>query len=264
MKQKILFFYFLFFNLISLNSFNILFISQNYQDDSIFIDDCKNFIEEIINFNPICHYSEYMNFYYIIQKENISKNNDFYNFELSNEKFFKLIDKINIKANMAIIVINSKNRESMGGEIGKNNFPVIIITNHAKKRTILHELGHSLFKLGDEYDGEIKVLPSEYVIKNFKNLSLTKENPEWDNIKSLVGERDFSNYEGGLLRKKGVYRAYKNCLMRNIENDLCPVCFYYAVSILNSITDKNKDFRELLNNRCNIKNFKLEKVFMSS
>ncbi|HOJ63750.1 MAG TPA: M64 family metallopeptidase [Spirochaetota bacterium] len=265
LKLRLFLIFFLFFlNFINLNSLNILFISQNYKNESDFIDDSKRFIEEIINFNPVCQYLEHINFYYIFESKILSKDKDFDNFEISNEKFFGLINRIEIKIDLAILIINSKKTDSKGGTIGENNFPVIVITNNAKKRIILHELSHSLFNLGDEYEGDIKKLPLEI---KFKNLSLNnKDNSEWDYIKKLLNENDFSNYEGGLSRKKGIYRPYKDCLMRDIEKDLCPVCFYYAVKILNDLTKENKNFLDLINKNCKIeiKEINLKKVSMTS
>ncbi len=253
-----------YFITISLNSLNILFVSQNYENEEYFIKDSKKLIVEIINFNPISHYAEYINFYYIFTDKEVCPPNNFNNFDFYNKAFFDLLKSVNEDITLTIILINSNITRSKGGTVGDNDTPVIIITNSEKDRTILHEIGHALFKLGDEYEGEIQKLPSDIEIGCYKNLSLTFKNDEWDKIKMLIGEKTLINYEGGLYRKKGVYRAYKDCLMRNVDKELCPVCLYYAVKILNNLTGENKDFLYIYKNKVEKREFTLKKVSISS
>ncbi|HPO49468.1 MAG TPA: M64 family metallopeptidase [Spirochaetota bacterium] len=148
------------------------------------------------------------------------------------------------KFSQYIVVVNSQSKKAKGGFI--SDIPIIVISSNALKRTVLHELSHSLFKLGDEYGGILDFLPSEREISKFKNLSLVKYNEEWIRIKEMTNDPKINFYEGGLERNKGVYRSYPECLMRNVKDDLCPVCLYYSNQILSDITGKNIDYKELL------------------
>lgn len=265
MKAKcILIFYLCLIN-ISIYSINILFISQAYKQENNFIKDTKKLINEIVNFNPFYHYVEHINFYYLFTNQEICIYNDFNNFDFYSKVFLNLLSKIDSNIKLVIVLIDSHITKAKGGTIGDRDLPIVIITNSAKRRTILHEICHALFNLGDEYEGDIKKLPSNIEISKFRNLSLFNKNSEWDMIKILIGEKNLANYEGGLGRKNGVYRAFKDCTMRSIDKDLCPVCLYYAVNTLNQLTGDQKDFLSIYyNNKFVIKEVSLQQISISS
>lgn len=211
---------------------DFIFIPVGFDDISKKDEVIESFIREIKTFNPICNYIDYLNFV-IYDKEHsksmVKINNN--NFLLDETLFLDITRNIpHNKYSQFVIVVNSEIKRAKGGVVDDKS--LIIISSSAKKRTILHEIGHSLFKLGDEYSGILTFLPSEREISKYKNLTLSTYNEEWERIKELVGDDKIGYYEGGLERSRGVYHSYPECLMKSVESDLCPVCLYYVDMIL--------------------------------
>ena len=123
---------------------------------------------------------------------------------------------------------------------------VILASSNSKSGVISHEFCHSIFKLGDEYSGSIPFPPSQKEISQYKNLSLQKYNSDWEYVKKETKNDLIGYYPGGLERSEGVYHTYPNCLMKNLNKRLCPVCVYYAVNILNQITLENLNLLDIL------------------
>jgi IgA Peptidase M64 len=135
---------------------------------------------------------------------------------------------------------------------------------------VLHELGHSLFRLDDEYeyDGPVRVhqpFASEYDFPNVTSFSTalalkssdsavhrfwaslikpTTPTPSTkqkfsndplddDALADGVGPDDVGLFEGAAHRTKGLFRPRANCRMRNDKAGWCPVCQYAIRARLN-------------------------------
>lgn len=152
-----------------------------------------------------------------------------------------------------IVLVNSK---KYGGGGIYNHFSIVTSDNPHSATVLIHELGHGLAGLGDEYFG-VDVTYSDYI--NLKtepwqpNLTtLIDFDRKW---KSLVSEntpiptpirpayeKEIGVFEGGGYTSKGVYRPAIHCRMRTNEADgFCEVCqvtidkvidFYTQPSIL--------------------------------
>jgi hypothetical protein len=95
----------------------------------------------------------------------------------------------------------------------------ITLVNHGNApRTMLHELGHAVAGLADEYVDERRCDPARAGHRH--NTTTDRENPPWAGIYS--GEPVL----GAEYCAAGVYRPTAECLMRNhYDTDhLCPVC----------------------------------------
>lgn len=88
---------------------------------------------------------------------------------------------------------------------------------------LLHELGHSLFGLGDEYVGHDTGFP-EYeraVVPFYPNVTL---DPQGSRFAVLVGA-PVEVEEGALDFRRGVFRPSGPCIMQSPSTDrFCPVC----------------------------------------
>lgn len=105
-------------------------------------------------------------------------------------------------------------------------------------KVYVHEFGHLLIGLGDEYVGTTgydefyakDVEPWEEnltTLVDFKNKMWSKMLPKDAKIPTTSSEeRVLGVYEGGGYQAKGIYRPWVNCLMRNlwVIEDFCPVC----------------------------------------
>jgi hypothetical protein len=105
--------------------------------------------------------------------------------------------------------------------------------------TALHELGHSLGDLGDEYVDEQSwtkhPLPEKgdlpypnLSLKGFidpTNASTIRKTAKWGHFLDLPGASKYvSAYQGGYYRYEGVYRPSFTCKMNNLRDHFCPVC----------------------------------------
>jgi hypothetical protein len=96
----------------------------------------------------------------------------------------------------------------------------------------IHELGHSMGQLADEYD--------------YPNQTYTGSEPSAVNITtSPTGQKwsiwhgtdGISAFQGAGYHQFGLYRPKQNCLMRNLGTTLCRVCQENITKITNSIVD---------------------------
>ena len=99
----------------------------------------------------------------------------------------------------------------------------------------IHEIGHSLFKLADEYDyGHTSVITTEPSQRNVTiqtNRSLIKWN-KWIKSSTPIPTPETSDYDGAVglfegakYRKEGVFRPKRKCIMNSMWNNVfCEVC----------------------------------------
>lgn len=113
----------------------------------------------------------------------------------------------------AFILVNSDEYGASGGE-----FPMSY-TGYWGPKTVIHELGHSMFDLKDEYyPGDI--LAAEAI-------NMTKESDEtlvkW---KNWVGTDDTGVYQYNCTSGNCAewYKPHQNCIMEAINKSFCPVC----------------------------------------
>lgn len=132
------------------------------------------------------------------------------------------------------------NTQKYGGG-GIFNFYGISAAHHPTStgKIYVHEFGHVLLGLGDEYEGDVSyndLYPTdvepweenlttlvEFSPKKWKHMLETSTpvpTPHTDRYKNTLGV-----YEGGGYARKGIYRPFPNCLMRAFNTEqFCPVC----------------------------------------
>ncbi len=119
-----------------------------------------------------------------------------------------------------------------------DNWRIAVYPINLKPGVLMHEIGHALFDLGDEYQSVLAVRFSEYELAKYKNLTGKIPVPLWEEIKTQTGDTAMGYYMGGLDSSENVYRAYPDCIMRSSEGDFCPVCSYYIEKFFNDIKSK--------------------------
>ncbi len=141
-----------------------------------------------------------------------------------------------------LIYVLSNTAKYGGG--GIYNFYAMSSANHpvSTAKVYIHEFGHLLLGLGDEYVGGVSY--------EEESMYPTDREPWEENLTTLVdfGSKEWSRmlpkrtpvptpftegsaeklgvYEGGGYVAKGVYRPWPNCLMNNLHttDKFCPVC----------------------------------------
>jgi hypothetical protein len=118
----------------------------------------------------------------------------------------------------------------------------------------VHELGHAMAGLGDEYADPAMVwrypMPPPGADLRHPNLMLApfldRSSPEgllrtakWAPLLAWPGaEKHAWAHEGGYLRQSGVYRAWPRCRMRDTRDPFCPVCcFHMARAMAEAVGD---------------------------
>ncbi len=184
--------------------------------------------------------------------KNTAFNSGFYTFGL--ERYLTTSDMKsvrdavwNVPCDAIFILVNT---ETYGGSGMYNFYAMGAADNKLTQKVFVHELGHSIAGLADEY------FSSEVAYNDFYNLS---HEPWEPNITTLV---DFDSkwrdllpqgtavptpaegnddkvgvYEGGGYMSKGVYRPMVHCMMRDYH-PFCPVCRRVILKMIDYLSDK--------------------------
>lgn len=134
-----------------------------------------------------------------------------------------------------IIVLVNTEKYGGGGILNSYN---LSMTHHEKFRpVVVHEFGHSLVGLADEYYYDYEPIPMyPHDIEPWEpNITtLVDFDSKW---KNMVGKDGVDIIEGAGYSAKGVYRPTLDCRMRTNENpEFCPVCKRALVRLIEFYT----------------------------
>jgi len=131
---------------------------------------------------------------------------------------------------VAVLLVNDPQYGGSGG-------PVAIASVHKESIQILrHELAHTIAGLADEYTAAYPGKPVEDPEPNVAlaaNISPPKWHPWIDDktpipsdIADATGPHSpIGAYEGARYQVKGMFRPAPRCLMRELKDDFCPICW---------------------------------------
>lgn len=236
---------------------DLVFLAEGYTLDEMdkFGNDAQRFIDYIFLFEPYVSNKEKFNIWLVkseslesgtdIPGDSIYKNtvlnSNFYTFGseryLTTEDFSAVRDVASVVPYDDICIL--VNSEKYGGGGIYNHYCISSVDHALSNEVFIHELGHSLGGLGDEYYN------SSTAYNDFFNLEIEPWQP---NLTTLVNfdlkwrslmdsetpiptprEEQFQNtigvYEGGGYVNKGMYSPYIDCRMKtNVAEGFCPVC----------------------------------------
>ncbi|WP_372753420.1 M64 family metallopeptidase [Mariniflexile sp.] len=124
----------------------------------------------------------------------------------------------------ALILVNSAEYGGSGGE-----FPMAYTGSWGSK-VIMHELGHSLFNLKDEYYPGDELAAEAINMTQETNANLVKWK-NWLNING-VGIHQYTCNSGNCARW---YKPHQNCIMESIDKSFCSVCKEGMVEKIHSL-----------------------------
>ncbi len=248
---------------------DITFIAEGYtvsQMDS-FRNDVKRMYDYMITMEPYTRFKDKINIWAVESPseqagpDNPGKNiwsrtpvgTTFYTFGtdryLTTLKFKSVMDvAANAPGDLVYILVNSTD---YGGGGVYNHYNVSTANHRLSDKVFIHEFGHGLVGLGDEYFGS-EVAYSDFYPNNVEpwepNLTtLVNFETKWkgmievgipiptpvnDDSKKKVGV-----FEGGGYASKGVYRPAYDCRMRTNEaKGFCPVCIKAIEDVLSFYT----------------------------
>lgn len=245
---------------------NLSILAEGYKDNEIpkFISDANKFVSVFKNFSPFNEFWEKTNVY-ILKVASTDSGADlpvqcqggappvdvrtYFNASFcgaANQKRLLVVDQRTAKkvwdmlipqAHIAFAMVNSGIYGGSGG-----NVPVFS-TNALAALIGIHELGHSFFKLADEYESPYindnpdnypnltsQTAPSQIKWKDLIAPATpvpTSRNqcPGGNPVSHPVPEGTVGLFEGGLYKSCNVFRSEKNCLMRDFgKKRFCAVC----------------------------------------
>ena len=238
---------------------DIVFIPEGYSANEYekFKADCINFEKEMFVFSPLKENANKFNIRGVWapstdsgisspgehQWKRTVLNAKFYTFGAERYQMvddFQKVRDIAASAPYDLIYIISNTKKYGGGAI--YNFYGISSAGHATQtgKVFVHEFGHLLLGLGDEYEGGTSVedlYPSgvepweinltrlvDFDKKHQWQKHLNKDTPIPTNAVA-ANSKVVGVYEGGGYVSKGIYRPWINCMMRTLNDDgFCPVC----------------------------------------
>ncbi|MFI3281552.1 MAG: M64 family metallopeptidase [Rikenellaceae bacterium] len=240
------------------NSVDIVFIPEGYSADEYdkFKADCENFSSQIFTFSPLKEESARFNIRAVWSPSvdsgvsvpgeqwcNTALGAKFYTFESERYQMVDDFQRVrDVAANVPydLIYIISNTTKYGGG--GIYNYYGISSSSHPTEagRIFVHEFGHLLLGLADEYEGDASVddfYPQgvePWELNITRDIKLEKK-PVWRNLVESATpvpteESDANSavvgvYEGGGYASEGIYRPWVNCMMRTLnDGGFCPVC----------------------------------------
>jgi hypothetical protein len=248
---------------------DVTFIAEGYTSSQMnaFCDDVKRMYDYLIQQEPFIRYKDKINIWAVESPsdqsgpDNPGKNlwnitpvgTTFYTFGtdryLTTLKFKSVMDvAANAPGDIVYILVNST--EYGGGGV-YNHYNVSTAGHRLSDKVFIHEFGHGLAGLGDEYYGS-EVAYSDFYPKSVEpwepNLTtLVNFESKWKGmiesgtpVPTLADEKNKDKvgvFEGGGYASKGVYRPAINCRMKSNEaKGFCPVCAKAIENVLEFYT----------------------------
>ncbi|WP_370477897.1 M64 family metallopeptidase [Tamlana flava] len=225
------------------NRINLVILSEGYQSSELakFITDATNFTNSMFTMSPFSEYSNYFNVYALKVPSNESGADrpststyvdTFFNatyeafgspyllyYEIDGNSANNTEAKIlNVLADnfptydLALILVNSNEYGGSGGV-----FPMAY-SGYWGANVIVHEMGHSLFNLKDEY------YPGD--VLGAEAINMTQETDpnlvRWKNWLYDNGVGIYQYFDNNV--PKDWYKPHQNCIMEKIDKTFCSVC----------------------------------------
>ncbi|CDN30347.1 Peptidase M64 [Mucinivorans hirudinis] len=248
---------------------DIVLLAEGYTSQEKFEEDAKRFAEELVRFEPFKSRAKDFNIRGVYRTtgehgvslpgENLWKQtalqSHYYTFD--SERYL-IVDDFQRVRDMAanvpydVVYILSDSKKYGGG--GIYNFYGISAAGDPELagEVYVHEFGHLFAGLGDEYVGTT----------GYDGFYKTDVEPWEENLTTLVdfdkkfwkkmlpagtkiptedvdkNEKVLGVYEGGGYQNKGIYRPWRNCIMRDLRKSegFCPVCIRALEEVMNRFT----------------------------
>ena len=249
---------------------DIVFLAEGYtaEEQDKFFADAKRFADALFTFAPFDQRKEEINIWAVgtVSEEsgtdvsgkgvykNTALNSGFYTFGV--DRYLTTPDMKAIRNAVwetptdAVFILVNTNAYGGGGMY--NFYAMGTADNERTLEVFVHEFGHSLAGLADEYYSS-EVAYGDFYNLNFEpwepNISTLKEafETKWKDMlpkgtpvpTPLNGEHKdrVGVYEGGGYVSKGIYRPSDHCMMKDLK-PFCPVCQRAVLRMLDYYEDK--------------------------
>lgn len=251
------------------NRINIVILSDGYQSSefSKFITDATSFSDEMFSQSPFKEYIDYFNVYAIKVPSNesgadhpgtatdvtepvfdVASVDTYFNTSFDTSNIHRLLYTYNssivynVLANnfpeydQPIILVNSPEYGGAGGPYAVSS------TGNNANEVAIHELGHSLFNLKDEYYAGDLFASEAINMTQETNTSLVK----WKNWINSNSVGIYSHGTNG--NAANWYRPHQNCKMRFLGVPFCSVCKEGMIEKIHSLTTPIDSYTPTSNN----------------
>lgn len=113
----------------------------------------------------------------------------------------------------------------------------------------VHELGHSIFNLADEYGGNATYTGGQFSQVNASNQdgpTMMAQGSKWH---YWMGQQSISAFEGCRYHDFGAWRPRNNCMMRSLGQTFCAVCQEAGINLCwNVVSEPDSATPALTNN----------------
>jgi hypothetical protein len=120
-------------------------------------------------------------------------------------------------ADQVVILVNTAKFGGAGG-----SYTTVAGGNKAAREIVMHELGHSIGHLADEYTAPGTYTGDE---PSFPNATKDPSGQKWASLlgQPVTGGGVVGAFEGAFYKDKGIYRPSQNSLMRSLGREFDPV-----------------------------------------
>ena len=238
---------------------DVVIIPEGYTEEekALFMEAAKQFAEDILSYAPYTEYRERFNFRAVwapsdesgvtIPGERVWRNTvldaHYYTFDSERYQMFEDYQRVlDIAAHVPYEIIYVLTNSQKYGGGGIYNFYGLGSAGETGRtgEVYVHEFGHSLMGLGDEYVEIGNTVSALYPAgKEPWEPNLTRFvdfNGKWENMieegtpipttienGSKPEDWKIGAYEGGGYLEKGIYRGWPECMMKALT-EFCPVC----------------------------------------
>lgn len=234
----------------SAEKLDIVFIPEGYSksEKDKFHSDCKKFTEYLFDYEPFSEYQDLINVWGIdaysedsgvdVPGDSVWKNtivnSSFYTFD--SERYLMTTDMKSVRNYASNAPYDQiyilANTEKYGGGAIYNYYSITAVDHRSSKQVFIHELGHGLAGLADEYGADatynefypLDVEPWEPNVTTLVNFeskwkNLLSEDSEIPTSIDGKDELEIGVFEGAGYVAKGVYRSTPNSIMRAFSSN---------------------------------------------
>lgn len=229
---------------------DIVVVSDGYANDEMldFVSDTRELFNAVFEKEPLREYKHMFNVMMVELPKN-HNGNVFHHGFFTSSNFLEIeryltIDSIwslhnylnNVPYEHIVVLRKAEQYEGAGVY---NHYTIVSAKNPLAADVLIHEFGHAIFGLADEYVDEQSPLQKYYdSIQEPWEPNISKalgSTNKWLLSPSIIAYNKLmdslaldidkvSIYEGAGYKSKGIYRPYPYCTMRDSKKTFCPVC----------------------------------------
>lgn len=204
---------------------DIAFVSSDYKGDySLFRSQVDKMMKHLLTYEPFKQKTAQIRYHYVLNSQDLGCSYSGRVVVCSNSKVTKIVNNAGVPYDRIIVVINTP--RGVGASLGSMSF--LAGGEWDTTQTFVHEFGHSLANLEDEYISDYKFKP-----RNLNCYTGSPPNTAW---KGISGVQYFKG-----CQSSNYYRSSSCSIMKDLDcTYFNNVSKYYINKVINIATAENK------------------------